>query len=98
VGTPREKPWPWALPCRNGLIDRAEFGRLAESTGAGTEYALFHWLADATIDELFDKYADSQAEALTFESFKLLVCTPGLRCAPMTGLQATVLATTHCLH
>lgn len=59
--------------CRNGLIDRAEFGHLAETTGAGTECAIFHWLADTTIDELFDQYADGEQQALTFESFKRLV-------------------------
>ena len=90
----------------NGLIDREEFGHLAETTGtdptsgersgrctcflhghptsgepsgshtecsagAGTECAVFHWLATSTIDELFDKYAED--EAITFEAFKRLV-------------------------
>ena len=80
------------------MIDREEFGHLAETTGAGptpgslrqmhlilrgsgsrtecgagagTECAVFHWLATSTIDELFDKYAED--EAITFEAFKRLV-------------------------
>jgi hypothetical protein len=32
---------------------------------------VFHWLADSTIDELFDKYAVD--DAITFAAFKRLV-------------------------
>ena len=39
--------------------------------GAGTECAVFHWLATSTIDELFEKYA--KEDAITFEAFKRLV-------------------------
>eukprot|EP00892_Ulva_mutabilis_P002394 jgi/Ulvmu1/12155/UM085_0019.1 len=58
----------------NGYIDREEFGRLAESTGRGMEYAMFHWLEDHTVDELFAKYAKDSDEvtAITFESFRRL--------------------------
>jgi hypothetical protein len=41
------------------------------NAGAGTECAVFHWLATSTIDELFDKYAEGNA--ITFASFKRLV-------------------------
>jgi len=61
--------------CRNGLIDREEFGRLAESTAGGMEYTIFHWLEDHTVDELFQKYAKDSGDvtAITMDSFRRLV-------------------------
>ena len=64
------------MDCSNGYIDREEFGRLAESTAGGMEYAMFHWLDDATVDELFAKYAKDSGNvtAINFDSFRRLVC------------------------
>lgn len=63
------------MDCSNGYIDREEFGRLAESTAGGMEYAMFHWLDDDTVDKLFAKYAkDSDiVTAINFDSFRRLV-------------------------
>jgi hypothetical protein len=53
-------------------LNRREFTRLAESLGKGSEYVMFHWMDDKTIDELFFKYA-GELDAISRESFQFLV-------------------------
>jgi hypothetical protein len=58
--------------CRNGFLNKQEFARFAESLGKGTEYAMFHWLDDQTVDELFKRYAGDE-DQVSFNSFQKLV-------------------------
>lgn len=71
--------------CSDGIVDRVEFGRLAESTGNLSEFSVFRWLSEKDVDDLFKRYADAASGGITFKRFlKLVRSSLGSRVCPVS--------------